>query len=53
MKAHVPNNSFIWVKADSGNLYVCRADAIADPSNATEEELRQHGVDESLRPDNR
>ena len=52
MKAHVSNNSFIWVKAESGNLYVCKVGAIADPSQASEEELRQHCMDESSRPDN-
>jgi hypothetical protein len=52
MKAHVSNNSFIWVKADSGNLYVCRTDALADPKHASEEELRKHCMDGSERPDN-
>ena len=52
MKAHVSENSFIWVKAQSGNLYVCKAGAVADPRNATEEELRKHCMDDSHRPDN-
>ena len=52
MKAHVSDNSFIWVKAESGNLYVCKAGAVVDPKNVSEEELRRHCMDESDRPDN-
>jgi hypothetical protein len=51
MKAHVSENNFIWVKAKSGNLYVCKTGSV-DPSSASEEELRKHCMDESQRPDN-
>ena len=52
MKAHVSENSFIWVRAQSGNTYVCKAGSLSDPKNASEEELRKHCMDESQRPDN-
>ena len=51
MKAHVSENNFIWVKAKSGNLYVCKTGSV-DPRSASEEELRKHCIDESQRPDN-
>lgn len=39
----------VWVKDRAGNEYVCPADALKDPNNATEEELR-NCVDDASAP---
>lgn len=31
---------FVWVKDKAGNEYVCTADALKDPKNVSEEELK-------------
>ena len=39
-----------WVKSESGSTYLCPAGQ--DFSNASDEELRAHCVDESFNPQN-
>jgi hypothetical protein len=52
MKAHVSKNQRKWIKAKSGNVYVCPVNALPNPETATEEELKAHCLDDSRRPDN-
>ncbi len=41
-----------WIKARSGNTYLCPVDALDRLSNPTEDQLRIMCVDESLNPQN-
>ena len=41
-----------WIKAGSGNSYLCPIGAITDKSKATEEQLKKVCVDESGSPHN-
>jgi hypothetical protein len=41
-----------WIKAESGNTYLCPVDAIKRLSNPSEEQLKLICVDESLNPEN-
>lgn len=41
-----------WIKAQSGNTYLCPVDAVTRLSNPTEEELKLICVDESRNPEN-
>ena len=41
-----------WVKARSGNTYVCPVDFAKNFPDASEEELRRYCVEESLNPQN-
>ena len=51
MKAHTSNNSFSWVKSESGELYVCSLDVVKKhKGKLSEEELRRLCIDESSRP---
>ena len=38
-----------WIKAESGNTYIC---PVGVPENATEEELKRYCVNESENPQN-
>jgi hypothetical protein len=40
---------FVWVKDKAGNEFVCQLDALKDPKNATEEELK-NCVDDAKTP---
>ena len=45
--------SYSWIKSkESGRSYLCPVGSVKDPGNASEEELRQHCVDESENPQN-
>jgi hypothetical protein len=41
-----------WIKAESGNTYLCPTESLKRLHNPSEEELRTHCVDESLNPQN-
>ena len=41
-----------WIKADSGNTYLCPVDSLDRLQNPTEEQLRLICVDESTNPEN-
>ena len=41
-----------WIKAESGNTYLCPASALSGLDNPTEEQLRAICVDESTNPQN-
>ena len=41
-----------WIKADSGNTYLCPVNALDRISNPTEDQLRTICVDESTNPQN-
>ena len=41
-----------WMKADSGNTYLCPVDALGRLENPTEEQLKMICVDESENPQN-
>ena len=41
-----------WIKADSGNTYLCPVSALDRLSSPTEEQLKLICVDESLNPEN-
>ena len=41
-----------WVKATSGNTYLCPVDALDRIENPTEEQLKLICVDESMNPQN-
>lgn len=44
--------SFKWIKADSGETYLCPVDRLKDLKDATEDDLRSICVDESFNPQN-
>ena len=44
--------SLKWIKAESGNTYLCPADALKKFDNPTEEQLKIMCVDESQNPEN-
>ena len=52
MTSYVSRNQRIWVKSDTGNVYVCPANLEKQPEDMTEEELRIYCLDDSDRPDN-
>ena len=52
MTHYVSSNQRIWIKSDSGNVYICPANLDKSPNDMTEQELRQHCLDDSDRPDN-
>jgi hypothetical protein len=41
-----------WIKADSGNTYLCPVDALSRMENPSEEQLKTICVDESMNPQN-
>lgn len=41
-----------WVKADSGNTYLCPVKSLQDMNNPSEDDLRSICVDESNDPQN-
>jgi hypothetical protein len=41
-----------WVKAESGNTYICNVDALKGIENPTEEDLQRLCVSESENPQN-
>jgi hypothetical protein len=41
-----------WVKAESGNTYICNVDALRGIENPTEEDLQRLCVSESENPQN-
>ena len=41
-----------WIKADSGNTYLCPVEVLKGLQNPSEEHLQAHCVDESLNPQN-
>ena len=41
-----------WIKAESGNTYLCPVDALDRLENPTEEQLKMICVDESKNPQN-
>ena len=52
MTSYVSSNQRVWIKSEAGNVYVCPANLGKNPHDMTEEELRQHCLDDSDRPDN-
>jgi ribonuclease HI len=44
--------SLKWIKADSGNTYLCPVDKLSEIENPTEEQLKAICVDESENPQN-
>lgn len=49
-KPHKGSTPMIWVESKEGNHYLCPMGALAEPREATEEELKSACVDESRRP---
>lgn len=41
-----------WIKADSGNTYLCPVAALNKLQSPTEEDLKKICIDESLNPQN-
>ena len=41
-----------WIKAESGNTYICSVDALNGINNPTEDDLRRLCVEESNNPQN-
>ena len=41
-----------WIKAKSGNTYLCRTDAVDSSSELTESQLKRLCLDESNNPQN-
>lgn len=41
-----------WIKADSGNTYLCPVDALKDIKDPTEEQLKSICIEESMNPQN-
>ena len=41
-----------WIKADSGNTYLCPLDALKRIDGSNEEQLKLYCVDESMNPHN-
>jgi len=50
IRARKINLGINWVKSESGSTYLCPTDR--DFSDASEEELRAHCIDESANPHN-
>lgn len=54
----MPSNTFkqelsvTWIKAESGNTYLCPVNALDRIQNPTEDQLRTICVDESTNPQN-
>ena len=44
--------ALLWIKASSGNTYLCPADAFRGVENPAESELQRLCVDESENPQN-
>ena len=44
--------SLKWIKAESGNTYLCPADALKKFASPTEEQLKTMCIDESMNPEN-
>ena len=49
-KAYKKELSVKWIKAKSGNTYLCPVDAVKKIQNPTEEQLKLICVDESMNP---
>jgi hypothetical protein len=49
-KAYKKELSVKWIKAKSGNTYLCPVDAVKKINNPTEEQLKLICVDESQNP---
>jgi hypothetical protein len=49
-KAYKKELSVKWIKAKSGNTYLCPVDAVKKLNNPTEEQLKMICVDESQNP---
>ena len=50
-KRHI-SVSMKWIKAESGNTYICPTDAFKKSDNPSEEELMRLCVNESCNPQN-
>lgn len=51
-KEHKKEIGVKWIKAQSGNTYLCPVDALERLSNPTEDQLKMICVDESQNPEN-
>lgn len=51
-KAHKKEFAVKWIKAESGNTYLCPVSALDRLENPTEEQLKMICVDESNNPQN-
>ena len=51
-RVHKRELSVRWIKADSGNTYLCPVDALKRLDKPTEEQLKMICVDESQNPQN-
>ena len=51
-KVHKKELAVKWIKADSGNTYLCPVAALDRIDNPTEEQLKMICVDESKNPQN-
>jgi hypothetical protein len=52
MKEFKKELSVKWIKADSGNTYLCPVDALGKIDQSNEEQLKMICVDESANPQN-
>ena len=52
IKNRKANLGFSWIRSASGTTYLCPASQYSDLRNASDEELREKGIDESLNPHN-
>ena len=53
IKNRKANLGFVWIRsAESGTTYLCPTSHASRLSSASEAELREFGVDESLNPQN-
>ena len=52
MNSYKKDLGYKWVKATSGNTYLCPVDSLKEMSNPSEDDLRSICVDESMDPQN-
>ena len=52
IKSRKANLGFRWIRSASGTTYLCPASQYSELRNASDEELRAKGIDESLNPHN-
>jgi len=51
-KAYKKDLGYNWVKAESGNTYLCPIGSMEGGKKKSEKYLRQHCIDESANPQN-
>ena len=50
MNAHIATKPFVWIKAESGEGYLCPVESVKGRDSLSEDELRAHCFADSERP---